>query len=138
MGLVNLRSASLLLFSVDQEKLKQINTICIKGGYKSITTANSIPATLTNLKQKKIDILLFDTNLGGTDSMEFGKAIRVAFPKIKILPIISQDATSLAFESIGITKTANFPLDQENIIKILEDLMMQKMGITQSSVAVSE
>ena len=139
MGLVNLRNANLLLMSLNPERLLEMNAICTKSGYKGIQTSDSIPSTILSLKQKKIDIVLFDSNLSGTNCTDFVKAIKAGFPKVKILPILDTSDINLnelktSLSNLSISKTISFPISQTLLSSTLDSLMMEKMGITSSSV----
>ena len=125
MGLVNLRKAKLLLVSLSPEKLKQLEAAASKAGYKGFATATSVPTAIGALKAGKTDILVSDTDLGGTSFADFEKALKAAFPKVKLLPVSTDGPLK-------------FPVDAEALGKAADKLMMEKMGIAASGVTIAE
>jgi len=125
MGLVNLRKAKLLLLSLSGENLKQLETASAEAGYRGTVTAASVPAAISALKGGKFDIVVADSDLGGTPFADFVKALKAAFPKVRLLPVSADGALT-------------FPVDSDSLGKAVDKLMMEKMGITASGVALSE
>ena len=130
MGLVNLRKAKLLLLSVSAERLKELQGIGSQLGYKGMDAVDSVPTTIATLKGGKTDVLIVDTDLGGTPFPDFAKAIRQAFPKVKILPVTHEPGKA--------ANSVSFPIQKDALGRAVDQLMMEKMGIAASTVTVKD
>ena len=141
MGLVNLRNGNLLIFSLSQELLDSTAKICKQAQFKGVYTASTVPQVIQDLKTKKIDILVSEANLGATSFEDFVKAVRAAFPKVKIVPLLdSTKDVSLKdnLKTMGFSVFLNLPVDSKELIPKLEGLMMEKMGISSAGVVTKD
>ena len=134
MGLVNLRNAKLLVLSVTQSRLSELKSVSAKAGFKAVQFADSIPSAIAALKGGKTDVLVVDSDLGGTAIADFLKAIQSAFPKVKILSILPPIPEGQTPKGGNL----HFPLEDKSFGKAVDHLVMAKMGISSSAVAMSE
>ena len=134
MGLVNLRSAKLLLVSVTNSRLEELKSMSSRLGFKAISTADSVPTAIQALKGGKTDVLVVDAELGGTQISDFLKAVQHGFPKVKILPVLPPVPAGENAKGNNV----HFPLEEKAFSKTIDQLVMAKMGIATSSVAVSD
>ena len=133
MGLVNLRNANVLVLSASSNLANEINVLLEKNKYKVVKSVTSVPEALQHIKTFKIDILITDNDLGATKIDDLIMAVSKAFPKLKGVVLMSKDkgeSDYLSFSEIS------YPVNTANLIKLLEQAMMEKMGIAVSSVAI--
>ncbi len=135
MGLVNLRSSKILVFSVSSSLNIEIKEVLENNKYKNVQIAENVPLVLQKLKDTKFDILISDINIGDTKIEDFLLAIKKAYPRVAPV-IVKTQGKSLPSELIY--SEVDYPIRLEVLIPILENVMMEKMGIAVSSVAIEE
>lgn len=133
MGLVNLRNANVLILSASAPLANEIKLLLEKNKYKGVQSVSSVPEALQLIKSLKTDILITDNDLGATKIEDLLPAISKAFPKLKGVVLKSKEkgeSDYLSFSEISC------PVNSTNLIKLLEQAMMEKMGIAVSTVAI--
>lgn len=133
MGLVNLRNANVLILSSNSAVGEDLKVVLEKNKYKGVRAISSVPEALQLIKSLKTDILVVDNDLGATKVDDFLLAISKAFPKLKGVVLNSKEkgqSDYLSFSEIA------YPVDASKLIKLLEQAIMEKMGIASSSVAI--
>lgn len=133
MGLVNLRNANVVVFSMDEGRSSELKSVLLNNRYKGVQCFKAVPDILAGLKSIKADILVVDNNLGDTKTEDFLKAISKAYSKIKVLVVLTKDKDGENYEP---SKEVPYPLDVTYFVKTLEQAMMEKMGIASSAVTV--
>ena len=81
---------------------------------------------------------MFDFDLGETKPTDFITAIKAAFPKLKIIPVVGADVDSSQITSLGIKYSLKDPITGPKLIAVLDQVAMEKMGITSSKVATGD
>lgn len=133
MGLVNLRNASVLILSPSTQMATELKASLEKNKYKGVIVVGTVPEALQSIKTQKTEIIVIDNDLGETKISDFLAAISKAFPKLKGIIINTKDKADsdyLTYLEIA------YPVDVSKLIKLLEQAIMEKMGIASSAVTV--
>jgi len=133
MGLVNLRNANVLVLSASSTLANEIKILLEKNKYKGVKSVTSVPEALQLIRTLKTDILITDNDLGATKIDDLLMAIRKAFPKLKVVVLNSKEKGESDYLSFA---EISYPVNTSHLIKLLEQAMMEKMGIAVSSVAI--
>jgi DNA-binding NtrC family response regulator len=133
MGLVNLRNASVLILSPSNQMARELKASLEKNKYKGVQVTSITPEALQILKVNKIEIIVADNDLGETKITDFLAAISKAFPKLKGIIINTKDKADSDYLTYS---EVSYPVDVSKLIKLLEQAVMEKMGIASSAVTV--
>lgn len=133
MGLVNLRNASVLILSPSRQMANELKASLEKNKYKVVRVVGTVPEALQAIKASKIEILVTDNDLGQTKITDFLLAISKAFPKLKGIIMSTKDKADSDYMTYA---EILYPVDVSKLIKLLEQAVMEKMGIASSAVTV--
>ncbi len=134
MGLVNLRNTNVLVLSASATVAEEIRVLLEKNKYKGVRSVTSVPEALQLIKSLKTDILITDNDLGMTKVEDFLLAISKAFPKLKCV-VLKTKVKDDGSDYCNYSESA-YPVDAIELIKLLEQAIMEKMGIASSTVAI--
>lgn len=140
MGLVDLKRIQIAFFSQDPSNIKESISICKENSYKSLFSCPSIPELISTLKAKKINALIFDPELGETDLKGFILALKKSFPKTKLIALITEQKKEKidSYREMGISLFIDTPIKSKELIKQLQEIAMESLGIKSSQMTVDD
>jgi len=96
-----------------------------EGGYEVVGEADSIDSLIETYNSCKPDIVTMDIAMPGADGFECSRELRINDPKAKIILCSSMkdEESETEAKRIGVSGYIQKPIDAENLIKIIKNIM---------------
>jgi len=94
-------------------------------GYEVVGEADSLESLIETYKNCKPDIVTMDIAMPGADGFECSRELRLLDPKAKIILCSSMkdEETEIEAKRIGISGYVQKPIDGENLIKVIRNVL---------------
>ena len=142
MGLVNIRNGTVLLAEPDAQRKTDLERALREARFTRVVSVSTAADAIKLLQQGKVDVFIVDMMLTDIPALDLIKAVRAGQKKLGVVVLAEENSEELrnTAKSAGVqhivpAKGANCG---KNLITAVDALMMAKMGIASSAIAVSE
>ncbi len=140
MALINVRKSSILLVESDLKRLQELRAFLGQSGYSNIIPSINAQSAILELKRNKLDMIILDCDLPDIPGMHLLKAFRSGNSKVPIVMISQKSGDERKSEAreLGANEFYSLPLSPQEMIKRLDELLLEKMGIATPKLAMEE
>ena len=140
MGLLNVRKSSILLVESDVKKLQELKAVLAQSGFSNIIPSINAQSAILELKRNKLDMIILDCDLPDIPGLHLLKAFRSGNRKMPIVMISHNeyDARETEAKELGANEFYTLPQPTGEMVKRLDELLLEKLGIVTPKLAMEE
>ena len=140
MGLVNIRNGTVLLAEPDADRKVDLERVLRDARFTRVVSVSSAADAVKLLQQGKVDVFVVDMTLKDIPALDLIKAVRSGQKKLGVVVLADETSADLQTnaKSAGVQHIVPATNGGKKLISAVDALMMAKMGIASSSIAVSE
>lgn len=140
MALLNVRKSPILLVEPDLKRLQQLRTELSRSGFSNIIPSINAQSAILELKRHKLDMIILDCDLPDIPGLHLLKAFRSGNSKVPIVMISqkAEDERKQEAKSLGANEFYSGSFVTGEIVKRLDELLLEKLGIVSSRLATEE